>query len=413
METPLSSRIGLDVSAQRFLSPALPAFCYLLLAGGLYLLRGGADVNYDGEIYIRAARAISLGKISESLHIYPMPALPALIALSQRWIEDWVQAGRFVSLTMTGLTIWPLYLLAKELFNRRAAFWGCVAFVLLPETLQQSNAILREASSLPFISFAVYFLVRAFRSRRIAELFAAAAAAIACCLFRIEGWVFFVAAVPFFILFFLAYGRRPTGGLRQEVRLPLSWFLLAVFFSAILYLLIALVPNPWNSRFSDWKVFFREITGGQFWETSRQIAERLDHLQVSSLNPGVGQNFATTVRIWMPLIYLLGLVQLWAASISTINLLPLTIGFVRAPFAQKHVAVLCIVAGLGLMSLFFFHSPGCFIAALLFYPDCATLPLDRPRDRQLDRYGFPQNIWRSFGTGDSRLHSGLLASLNL
>ena len=116
----------------------------VVLMGALYLARLGADLNYDGEVYISAASKYAVGMVTEGLAIYPMPLYPYLISLMHRIIPDWVLAGRLISYFFITLSVIPLYRLSMDLFNHQAAFWSCLAFILLPETLLHSNSVLRE-----------------------------------------------------------------------------------------------------------------------------------------------------------------------------------------------------------------------------------------------------------------------------
>jgi len=102
-----------------------------MLMGALFTVRWNADLNFDGEIYISAARKCAAGMYRESLAIYAMPLYPYLISLIHRVIPNWILAGRLISYFSMTLTVIQLYLLSKDLFNRQAPFWGCVAFLLV------------------------------------------------------------------------------------------------------------------------------------------------------------------------------------------------------------------------------------------------------------------------------------------
>ncbi len=357
----------------RFLVSIILAGVYVVLAGGLFLVRRGADVNYDGEIYLRAARALATGNLAESLLFYPMPALPALIALAQKLIGDWVQAGRMVSGLCTGLTIWPLYLLGKELFDRKAAFWGCIAFLLLPETLRHSNSIFRETPFLPWMTLAVLYLTRSFRTRRVRDLLFAAAAAVVACLFRIEGMVFFAAAVPFFA-YALVFGRGRQAGRKAMKRVAAGWILIAASCAALAVTVAISVPAAWSNRLFDWFVYAEEVSKGSFWEYYRWNASRLEQMQESAPHLGVGQNFAATARAWMPAIYLWGFLQLWLSVITPVNWPFLALGFFGRTFEERHVAVLSTIAGLGVLSVFLFISRDVLIERYLLTPTVLLCP---------------------------------------
>ncbi len=131
--------------------PLLLMFSAILM-GALFFVRLKADLNFDGEIYIAAARKYAAGMYKEGLAIYPMPLYPYLIALMHRIIPNWILAGRLISYFCMTLTVIPLYLLSKDLFDRRAAFWACIAFTLLPDTLLHSNEVMRDP---PFFLFAI------------------------------------------------------------------------------------------------------------------------------------------------------------------------------------------------------------------------------------------------------------------
>ncbi len=121
--------------------PLLLMFSAILM-GTFFFVRLKADLNFDGEIYIAAARKYAEGMYREGLAIYPMPLYPYLIALVHRIIPNWILAGRLISYFSMTLTVIPLYLLSKDLFDRRAAFWAFIAFTPLPETLLHSNEVM-------------------------------------------------------------------------------------------------------------------------------------------------------------------------------------------------------------------------------------------------------------------------------
>jgi len=96
-------------------SRALPLLLMFsaVLMGALFIVRWNADLNFDGEIYIEAARNFGVGMYREGLTIYPMPLYPYLISLIHKLIPNWVLAGRQISYFSMTLTVIPLYLLTK------------------------------------------------------------------------------------------------------------------------------------------------------------------------------------------------------------------------------------------------------------------------------------------------------------
>ena len=80
-------------------SRALPLLLMFsaILMGALFIVRWNADLNFDGQIYISAARKYAAGMYREGLAIYAMPLYPYLISLIHKLIPNWVLAGRLIS----------------------------------------------------------------------------------------------------------------------------------------------------------------------------------------------------------------------------------------------------------------------------------------------------------------------------
>jgi len=92
----------------------------------------GKAINNDGLLYISAAQQFASGHFKEGLALYPMPLYSFFITIVHFLISDWVLAARLISLLFLVLTIIPLYLVSRDLFDNRIAFWGCLAFALAP-----------------------------------------------------------------------------------------------------------------------------------------------------------------------------------------------------------------------------------------------------------------------------------------
>jgi hypothetical protein len=60
------------------------------LMGALFIVRWNADLNFDGEIYISAARKYAAGMYREGLAIYPMPSISPTFLSS---VQNIVGAG--------------------------------------------------------------------------------------------------------------------------------------------------------------------------------------------------------------------------------------------------------------------------------------------------------------------------------
>ena len=85
-------------------------------------------INPDGVLYITAAQQFASGDFGAGLAIYPMPAYSLLILFVHFFIRDWIIAALVLNIVMSVFVLIPLYLLTKNLFDQRVAFWACVAF---------------------------------------------------------------------------------------------------------------------------------------------------------------------------------------------------------------------------------------------------------------------------------------------
>ena len=187
----------------------------------------------------------------EGLAIYPMPLYPYLISLVHKLIPNWVLAGRLISYFSMTLTVVPLYLLSKDLFDRRASFWGCIAFTLLPETLLQSNSVMRDPSFFLFAMWAVYFAQKALQTKRLIHLSGSALFAWFSTLFRIEGLIIFPAYFCFLIVLAISKGDQR----KDYIRMMAAWGGLFVCLIAAIYISMESRGEIIN-RYNDWTAFF-------------------------------------------------------------------------------------------------------------------------------------------------------------
>ena len=334
------SRICRELAQIPESSRALPLLLMFsaILMGALCWVRLQTDLNFDGEIYILAARKYATGMFREGLAVYPMPLYPYLISLIHRLIPNWVLAGRLVSYFSMTLTVIPLYLLSRDLFNRRAAFWGCVAFTLLPETLLHSNSVLREPPFFLFYMWGVYFAQKTLQSKRFVHLSISVLFAWVSTFFRVEGLIVLPAYLS--VLIFLIITQRGQRKLH-------CWFLLAwigLFACLIAATLLSMGPRGEDiSRYKDWVRFSAEIWNPTFLENYNRISSQLQQMQAASLNSDIGQHFAGVARKLIPLVYVFGTLHLFVKVILPVNVIPLVYGLVRARCNRGQIFLILLI----------------------------------------------------------------------
>ena len=146
-------------------------------------------VARDGMKYIHVAKFYSIGAYAEGFGAFSRSLYPFLIVPFQKAFGDWVTAGQWVSAFCGALTVIPLYILAKGIFDRRVALWTAIFYSTCPDLVKYSAEVLRDV---PFILFYTTSLCLGYigiKERRaafmgLAGLFTPLSASI-----RTEGWI--------------------------------------------------------------------------------------------------------------------------------------------------------------------------------------------------------------------------------
>jgi hypothetical protein len=292
------------------------------------------DINRDGAMYIYAAQQFASGNFKEGLYIYQMPLYPLLIAGVHFFIPHWIAAARFVSIVSLVLTLIPLYLLSKDLFDRRAAFWGCLLFAVAPMPNNWAVDVIRGPVFLFFFAWAVYFAQRAIASTKLNFFVSAALFSWLAVLLRIEG----IILIPVFLLFSVWLAIREPEHRIAFFKGIVVWLAFPLLFLAVFLTVLG----------RDWLFLNRMDYLIGFFDNYHQLYEKLKILEASSLYPGGKQNFAEIARHYMPLIYLFGLIESFIKVLFPLFIFPLFLGF-RNSLQRTHGLVLFIVASYLLM----------------------------------------------------------------
>lgn len=314
---------------------------WLLLISAFWkagLALSGKVINPDGMVYLQAARQISEGRVQEAIQLTSLPLYPTLIALFHVIIPDWLWAARSISLVCTVLVLVPLYLLTRDLFGRRAAFWAGLAGALAPPVNDWALDVIRNPPFVLCMLWAVHFSQRALLDGKALRFLAASALGWLAVLFRIEGIVM-IPAFALFLLWAALWGgegkrRHALKGLALWLGLPVGIFLCLFPFLGQKILTA--------NRLDQVYYWACALGSGSFFESYRHIYAQMKALEAASAFPGGKQNFAETARHMMPLIYLLGLLRALSRVLFEPFLLPLFWAFKR-PWTRGRRWVLFLV----------------------------------------------------------------------
>jgi hypothetical protein len=303
-------------------------------------------INHDGVLYITAAQKIAEGAFKEALAIYKMPLYPLLIALTHYVIPNWIAAARVISIFSSVLTIIPLYLLTKEIFYRKAALWACAAFALLPLSNHLSVGVVRGPLFLFFLAWSTYFANRAIKSTKLIHFLLSSLTCLFSIMFRLEGLILYI----FYTLYvFCLFLRRSQGknallkGILVYIAPPLLIF--------ILFSLGTKWPMTFN-RIDEVILTINEFFSLKFIENYKRIYNQLKIIEITITGTDKWQNIIEIVRHYMPLIYLIGLLEKFFKALFPLYLIPLAVGVWNA--RNRNNVFIILFTAFYLLSLYYY-----------------------------------------------------------
>ena len=334
----------------------------------LLIALSGEAINNDGLQYISAAQQFASGHFKEGLSLYPMPLYPFMITTVHFLISDWVLVARLISLTFLVLSIFPLYLISKELFNRRIAFWGCLAFALAPFPNSLVSYVIRGPSFIFFFAWAVYFAIKAIRFKKTGFFVLTAVFSWVSILLRLEG-IIFIPTFFFFLLYFAVSKKKERGFFLKGICI---WICFPVFIGGVLFLTTGAGGLSFNRADQIIQVM-QDTINLKFLDNYRLIYHHLEQIENSPPFSGARYSFAETARHYMPVVYLLGFVAALVKALFPLFVIPLFLGF-KHSLTRSHILVLFIVVSFLIIFYYsliirdFISSRFLFLPAFLLFP---------------------------------------------
>ena len=334
-----------------------------------FLFMSDSVVNKDGLLYISVAQKLITGHFKEGFSIYPMPFYPLLIGIVHFLIPDWVAAARILSITFIVFTLIPLYLLSKELFDRKAAFWACLVFAIAPVPNGWADGVMRDPGFIFCMAWAVFFASRAIQSQRIIFFAATALFSWVSILFRLEG----IVLILFFPLCVVALCFKRENDKVRLLKGVFLWILFPLVFSAVFIAALGWDGIISLNRSRDILTQVQKFLSLGFLDNYFYISEQLINLEKYSLYPGGMQNFAETARHFIPIIYLFGLLETFILVLFPLFVIPLFFGF-RESMQKNRIFVLSVFFVFLFMTYYFLVNEDftqkrfLSIPALLMYP---------------------------------------------
>jgi len=200
------------------------------LALRAFLVLTARGIANDGCAYAWLAKEIAGGNFHEAFRSIWPPLYPIFTAGASYIFRDFELSGRMVSCLFGSLTVFPLFFLVKNIFDRQIALVTVLFFIVHPYLFQASGEVLTEALYYFFLTSIASLSWIAIQKRRWALFLVVGLMLPLIFLTRFEGF-----ALIFLVLGWIWLTNLPK--FRAEIR----WKLISSFFCLIIFM-IALFP---------------------------------------------------------------------------------------------------------------------------------------------------------------------------
>jgi len=206
-------------------------------------------ITLDGTLYIKIAKLFSEGKYGGAPGSY-FSLYPFLIFLVQKSIGDWELSGQLISITLGTLTVIPIFLLGRSLYNERIGWLSGLFYITLPNLLRFDSQVIRDPSLWFFITFTIWLVWEGNKQNRPVLFALASVSAGLGAMTRVEGFILW-GVLGLYVVF-----RRGREVSFKRKTLNLSLFIL------IFPLLLSIIPFSFKKE-SD-KMAYGEMISFSF-----------------------------------------------------------------------------------------------------------------------------------------------------
>jgi 4-amino-4-deoxy-L-arabinose transferase-like glycosyltransferase len=192
------------------------------LALRAFLVLTARGIASDGCLYGWLAKEITRGNFHEVFSSILPPLFPIFTAGASYIFRDIELSGRMVSCLFGSLTVFPLFLLVKKIFDRKIALITVLFFIVHPYLSQASGEVLTEALYFFFVTSIAYLSWMAIQKRKRALFLVVGLLLSLAFLTRLEG----------FFLIFLVLGWIWLTNL-PKIRTEIHWKVISSFLSYV------------------------------------------------------------------------------------------------------------------------------------------------------------------------------------
>jgi len=187
-------------------------------------------ITIDGTQYVKMAKLFSEGKYAGTpggyFNLYPL-----MIFVVQKFIGDWELSGELISITLGTLTVIPVFLLGRSLYNEKIGWLAAIFYTTLPNLLKFETQVIRDPTLWFFILFTVWLVWEGNKQNRPVLFALASISAGLGALTRVEGFILW-AVLSLYIAF--RWGGETTVK-RKTLNLSLFILIFPVLLSLALF----------------------------------------------------------------------------------------------------------------------------------------------------------------------------------
>ena len=262
----------------------LALFAFAIAAGSYLLNDLPAGWAADEGQFWKIARGIALGEKSPPFFDFGVFSFPVSSSILQGWIMRWagidMWGWRFASVLPAAITVIPLYLLARELFDRRVAIAANVMMISNPYFLTFARLGYNNSQSLFPVTLCVYFLVLGIRKNSYYYLWLAGLTA------GLGFYTYFAAWLGLVVLFIVMIGLA----LIHRIKFSKNIIPLTIIFAGALVVILPRVLYGLSGDSANLLHFKVWETGpiNIFYGTSIFGEERISQTNIHMLDDQVG-----------------------------------------------------------------------------------------------------------------------------
>ncbi|MFB3883674.1 MAG: ArnT family glycosyltransferase [Thermodesulfobacteriota bacterium] len=239
----------------------------LALLPRLLLLLKPDIITVDGMIYIKMAKLFGEGSYARIPGNY-FNLYPILIFLAQKFVGDWELSAQMISVFFGSLTVVPVFLVGRSLYDERIGWFSAIFYIVLPDLLKFDIQVIRDPIMWFFAATSLWLVWEGNNRNRLLP-FALASISIGLgALTRVEGTILWGALV----LYTVFQKRWGTKIRRKVVHLTLL----------ILVFPVLLVPTLPFLKKDFGQIAIHEMTSFSFnfiMNSSRMILKPLDPIK--------------------------------------------------------------------------------------------------------------------------------------